>query len=420
MTTYNILKLLVLTALLLGGNPHFAGAQSLAELLQIAVKNDPQLKAQMYEYQAALEKTAQVGVLPEPEFAMGVFLLPVETRVGPQRVRMSASQMLPWMGSLDAQKDAVNEQAKVKLQQVAVSQNQLLYNIKTLYYELYEMQKRVNILEENTAILQTFEQLALIKFEAGMSSMVNVIRTQMEMKKLQNDIASIKDKMAVKTIKINRHLYRNLTDEIVIPKELPTPQLPQLKENLIAAIAAENPSLQMLQMQQAAIEKRKTASAFSSKPTFGVGLEYAMVTKRNDMDVAKNGRDILMPKASVKIPLYKAKYQAQIKEQDYQLLAVQEKENYLQHQLLAALEQAYIEYEEAQKRIILYQEQIVLAKTGLDILVTDYSTAGKDFEDVLQMQEQIIAYKIAIVNALNDQWQIVAFVESLYMPGGEN
>jgi hypothetical protein len=74
----------------------------LSSYLQTAAENNPGLKARFNEYMAALEIAPQVKSLPDPQLAFGYFIQPVETRVGPQQFKISASQMFPWFGTLKA------------------------------------------------------------------------------------------------------------------------------------------------------------------------------------------------------------------------------------------------------------------------------------------------------------------------------
>ncbi|MEZ4932956.1 MAG: hypothetical protein R2788_12665 [Saprospiraceae bacterium] len=92
--------------------PFHTNAQSIDELLQIAASENPGLKALEKEYLAALEKAPQVSQLPDPELGVGVFPLPVETRLGAQIVRVGATQMLPWPGTLDGRADLETTKAK--------------------------------------------------------------------------------------------------------------------------------------------------------------------------------------------------------------------------------------------------------------------------------------------------------------------
>ncbi|MCO6492673.1 MAG: hypothetical protein J5I98_29920, partial [Phaeodactylibacter sp.] len=94
-------------ALLLFISLQRSSAQSLDGLLLAADSANLELKALYQDYLAALEKAPQVSQLPEPEAGLGVFPLPVETRLGPQWVRLSATQMFPWKGTLEARKNVV-------------------------------------------------------------------------------------------------------------------------------------------------------------------------------------------------------------------------------------------------------------------------------------------------------------------------
>ena len=78
-----------------------AGAQDVIDrYLVLAAENNPGLRSRFNAYMAALETVPQAGALPDPQLAFAYFIRPVETRLGPQEFRISASQMFPWFGTL--------------------------------------------------------------------------------------------------------------------------------------------------------------------------------------------------------------------------------------------------------------------------------------------------------------------------------
>ena len=58
--------------------------------------------------------------------------------------------------------------------------------------------------------------------------------------------------------------------------------------------------------------------------------------------------------------------------------------------------------------IKLYDQQIVTTKQVTDLLLTDYSNSGKDYEEVLRMQQQLLKYKIAKIKAIKDYYTALA------------
>jgi hypothetical protein len=61
-----------------------ARGQTLEDYLIIAAKNNPNLKAKYFQYQAALERVPQVGALPDPQLGFSFFIMPMERYIGDQ------------------------------------------------------------------------------------------------------------------------------------------------------------------------------------------------------------------------------------------------------------------------------------------------------------------------------------------------
>ena len=107
------------------------GQKLLDNYLITAAENNPGLKAKFNEYMAALEVAPQVSALPDPQFAFSYFIQPIETRVGPQKVKISVSQMFPWLGRLQANEDAATQKAKAKHEIFNDAQSRLYYDVST-------------------------------------------------------------------------------------------------------------------------------------------------------------------------------------------------------------------------------------------------------------------------------------------------
>ena len=138
-------------------------AQTPDSLLQIAVANNQELQALRLSYQAALEKAPQVSQLPNPEVGVGAFILPVETRLGPQRARLSLTQMFPWFGTLQAQEDWALAEAHALFERIAGLELALKYRIDQAYFGLYELTATQKILQESIGLLQALKEVAEAK-----------------------------------------------------------------------------------------------------------------------------------------------------------------------------------------------------------------------------------------------------------------
>jgi len=71
------------------------------------------------------------------------------------------------------------------------------------------------------------------------------------------------------------------------------------------------------------------------------------------------------------------------------------------------------DFSDSERRIELNNNQSVIAKKVLDVLITSYSTNSKDFEEVLRIERQLLGYKLAEQKAIIDNNASVAFMNYL-------
>lgn len=387
--------------------------------LQKAVENNPGLQAKFSEYYAALEKVPQVGSLPNPQAMFGYYILPVETRVGARRFDVILSQSFPWFGTLAASKDEASQWAATHYQAFRVEKNELYYQVKEVYYLLWFADRSIAIYQEYLNILDLQEQFTLKEVEAAISSLANVLRIQMEQKEITAQLEWLQDSRKTLEAEMNSLLNQPLETSLVVG-DLPALLSPDTNQNnLLDSIIVNNPSVKNLQEQQIAWEKQKKVAQKNGMPSFGVGISYASISQRMDMDVPKNGQDMLMPMATISIPLFRNKYKAMIKEADYRMQGVQHELDNTNNMLIAEFVLAVNQYRDTERKTKLYQELLKQAQETLEILTTAYMAANEDYEEVLRMQQQLLKYRLELEHAKSNQNMAVALLDKLRAKGIE-
>jgi len=387
--------------------------QELRDYLKTAAQNNPGLKAKFRDYLAAVEIVPQVGALPDPVVAFGYYVSAVETRVGPQRFRASAAQPFPWPGLLGAKEDVATEMAKSKLEAFEDAKSKLFYDVKSTYYNLYFLQKGIDITVENMDILNTFKQLALIKLEAGQASAVDELRVEMEIADLENQLAFLQDSKYEMQVRFNNLLNVDGQNPVIIPDVLWEDEPTLQRSELMDSIAVQNHRIKQIEHRILSWDSQKTVADKMGMPKFIVGFSYATVNKRNKADFkgSGNGKDALMlPQVGVTIPLYRKKYRAMVQEATLHMAAAEfEKEDKI-NQLSTLFERGYKDFRDGNRRVTLYENQLKLAKQALDILLAEYSTDSKDFEEVLRMERKALKYELELDKARADKNAAVAFI----------
>ncbi|MEM9261053.1 MAG: TolC family protein, partial [Bacteroidota bacterium] len=288
--------------------------QSLAQLRAELQTNNLELQALQYEYQAVLERPAQVGQLPDPEVGIGGFPLPVETRLGPQQLRISATQMIPWPGRLKQEQDVVRAEALLYWERWRARELELRFDLEMAYYELWEVAEQQRILTQQLALLQSQEQLALAEVESGRGTSIAVLRIDLQKQQLIEQL----DLLAFQRIAPEsclRELLAWPADRfLTLPTTGPFPVLVLNRDSINAQIQSEHPDLRYWQAQTAVSQERVHLNTFAAKPSFGVGVDYIAVGQRDNAVISNNGRDVVQLKASIRLPIQQQRYRA--KEQE--------------------------------------------------------------------------------------------------------
>lgn len=390
--------------------PLVVKGQSLDDYLKTAAENNPGLKAKYAEFEAAMQRIPQIGSLPDPTFSYGYFISPVETRVGAQRMKFSLSQMFPWFGTLAAQKDATALMAQAKYQAFLDAKNEVFRSVKMAYYPLAELEHIIQLQEENLEILKSYQSISTSEFKNGKASMVDVLRTNIMINDAETELEILKAKRKPLQAAFNNLLNRNSEEEIVVG---------ELSEDLIMDTGLTNeqlqanPKLAELDEKMKAAEAQGLAAKKMGLPKVGVGMDYVLVDKRTDMAVPDNGKDVFMPMVSVSLPIYRKKYNAMSKEAELMREAAAMMKEQTINNLSTAFEMAQFEMEKARQVTELMNEQVEQTRQALDLLLVAYGNSGKDFEEVLRMQQQLLKYEIAQTGAIKDFYIALSKLEYL-------
>ena len=403
---------IVILAILLFLIPNVVSAQSnLENYMKTAAENNPGLKAKFNDYMAALELIPQVKALPDPQVAFAFFVLPVETRLGPQNFRFSASQMFPWFGTLSTKAEVASQNAKVKYEEFLEARSKLFNELRSTYFNIYVNRRAIEITAENIEILSSLQKLVTIKIEAGLVSAVDELRIEMETADLENQLALLIDKQKLLEIMFNNLLNSDKDIEITTPETLWDTNLELSREQVLDSIWENNHQLLSLSLQEQALKYRKELAFKYGKPSFSVGFEYISIGSGSDNLAGTDA--FVFPKVGITIPLYRNKYKAMLNEIVYLQEAKEFEKSDKQNLLETILENAWKDYTDGHRRIHLYAAQLELARQTIQLLETEYSTGNTSFEEILRMERKLLKYSLELEKARADKQAAISFISYL-------
>ena len=378
-----------------------------------AALNNPSIKLLYQQYEILKLKAPQIGGLPDLQFGFGYYISPVETRVGPQQATIGVSQSFPWFGQLDAQQKAAIESANVVLEEFNNERSKINFNVAAIYYSMYVLHKAILITEENITLLKTMKALANVKFESGNASMVDVLRVEIELGELENQLAYLKDSKKPLNLEFEQLLNNNLAEEVTFPEILWDEEFAISKDLIQDSVVAANPSILSLEHELLSYDQEVIAAKKIGSPSFTLGLNYTVVGDRLDYSGIDSGRDVILPTIGVRIPLYRKKYAALIKEKEVARESVGLKKETLSNELITNLAKGFRDYDDAVRRVALNGKLEIYAEQALELLMADYTSAEANLYDVIQMDRALLKYKLELEKARADQNTSVAYINYL-------
>ena len=380
-------KIIITISLFLG---LLTKAQSLQDYLTIVSENNPELQAIQYRYESALEKVNEVGSLPNTTIAVGYFAQEVETRVGAQKAKISATQMLPWFGTLSAKQESAHFNAAAQLNNLDFMKRKLFLDVKAAYFELFELKEKERLTLENIEILKTFETLALNELENNRATMVDVLKIRMEKNELLNQLHRVQENFNAKKIGFNLLLNRDENSAVTIVKNI----VSQDSEVFNKAQISSNPKILQFENLQSSLEKSELAIKKEGLPTIGIGLDYGIVEKRNVNDLVDNGKDIIMPMVSVSFPLFSKKYRSKQKQLQLDQKAIETSKVNTLNELYTIFEKSKSELANSKVSIATQINNIKEAESAKKILLSAYETSTVDFEQLIEIQQLQLKFEL--------------------------
>jgi len=444
-----------------------AQSDSLTYYLELSAKNNPSVLQKFTEYQAALQKVPQVGSLPDPELNLGVFLSPMELVGGKQVADIRLMQMFPWFGVLKNAKDEMSLMAKAKFESFREAKLQLFYDVQRTWNELQKVQQAIRINEKNLEILHSIERLSLVKFKtasasggvssggsvtsgisqssasgssgmntmggnagtstpqasamsaspmasSGGSGLADIYRIQMETGELENSIALFKNQHQTIAARFNNYLNRKPQSTVTLPDKLDADSLGLTISVIADSMLQNSPMLGMLEYEQQSLEARKLMVTKMGYPMVGLGVNYSLIGKDiNSMSPDMNGVDMIMPMMTITLPIYRKKYKAM--QEEVELMKTANKQGYQATANLLQTEyyEAIQLYQDARRRMKLYDNQHELADKSLNILMKSFSVSGSGLTDVLRIRQQALDYELKKIEAISDNNTAIAWLKRL-------
>ena len=392
----------------------FIETLELPNLIRVAVERSPKVRAAKARWQATIEQYPQVTALPDPMFMYGYYMRSVETRVGPQRHRLSFSQTFPYPGTLDAAGEVVKkaiEIERVKHEQVI---RDLIVELKLSYHELAYLQRAVELTRQNHELVVSILTIATARYAEGEAILNDVLKAQSQLAQLEYDLILLKELQLVEHANINGILSvpstTSLGTTVPVAYEPLDVTLSDIEKQALS-------KRQELQIAGLAVEKATegiTLAELQTKPMLKFDLMAIETGKALMMDAPDSGKDPFTIGIGVTIPWSSLKNSSKVREAQKNQEVVTANKHSLEDATRVALRKVYFRLENARRLVELYENTLIpQAGAAIELAETWHQEGPKSIAGFLETQSVWLNFNLARLRAMADYQQNVARLEQL-------
>jgi outer membrane protein TolC len=375
--------------------PRIDGSATVDDYVRYAFLNNPGLTASFRRWKAAIERIPQARSLDDPALTYEYSLDQKDFLH-----RFAVSQMIPGIGKLDFRGRKSLAEAEAASHEFEAARLMLYGEVVTSFYEYDFLRRAAAVTEENSRLLADMENVVQAKYKTGAASFADLIKVQVELDRLKNELATLNDERSARSAKLASLLNFPVDGPLPWPVMTPSAQGLVADEGLMGILRDLNPELQSLD----AMVRREQASVGLARrnryPDFMVGAGLMVLP---GMEGGSDETEAALM-AGITLPIWQGKYSAEIREAEaMQEAAVAQRDN-MENGLKAELKMAIFKTKDAERRIKLFSESLVpKAEQACEVARQEFSAGKADFMTLIDAQRTLLEFKRMHERAVTDR-----------------
>ena len=382
---------------------------TLPELIQEALAKNPEIQAARKQWEASASRIAQARSLDDPTLQVQWWNAPESFNLGrSQNTIIGLSQKFPFPGKLSLKEEVANRSAEITEQALRAKERDLTARVKQTYYDLFLAHKAIQIHHEQVDLLKQFFEIANARFRAGKGSQVDVLKAQVELSTLYQQLPVLEQRRDTAQAKLNTLLDRDPRFPLEPPQQPREGRFDKDLEELFQIAVTARPELKAGELAIQRNERSRSLAFREYLPDLNVGFQ------RFQNFQARDGFGAVV---SINMPFAfwtKPKYDAAVHEAAAAVAAARADlhtaENLTRFQIRDLLAKVRASWEVA----VLYRTTVLpQAGQSVEAARVGYRTGRTGFLDLIEADRTLREFQLAYHRALVEREHRLAELEQV-------
>ena len=381
----------------------------LPELIHEVLARNPELVAARKQWEAATHRITPARSLDDPILSVQLWNFPQTFNVTKSDNSIfGLSQNLPFPGKLALKGDVASRSAEMTEQAVRAKERELVARFKQTYYDLFLVQKEVQIHHEQIDLLKQFFEIANAKFRAGKGSQVDVLKAQVELSLLFQHLPVLEQRRETAEAMLNTLLDRAPTSPLGIAQEPSQLPLEMPLDDLHRLALDDRPELKAAELDVRRSEQSHALAQRQYYPDFNVAFQRFQNFQAND----GFGAYVAM---SIPFAFWtKPKYDAGVQEAAAAVAVAQAQQHTLENLTRFQINDLLAKLRATDQVATLYRTTILpQAEQSLEAARVGYRAGKAGFLDLIDTQRAWRGFQLEYFMALVDRQHRLAELEQV-------
>lgn len=378
-------------------------------LVQEAMERSPKILGARERHAALKEKIPQAGALEDPMLGFGVVNLPNNFDFNQEDMTMkeiSVSQKFPFPGKRGLSEEVAAKEAEAGAAEVDDIANQVVRDVKTTFYDLSHVYRAMEVTQRNKSLLEELAKITRTRYSLGQGIQEDVIRNQVEISKMVDDLIMLEQKKRALAAKLNYLLNRPQKTPLGQPAELDFSRVAFSIEELQQQAIEDNPMLKALKQEIAARRKNVELAKRDYLPDFSLKFAYGQRDDRLDMYTGM---------IEMSLPIFiQSKQERKVAEGYADVRSAQAKYDSAQNEILYMIADMGSMVQRLERKNELYRTGIIpQARLQIDTAMSAYMVNKADFMTLLDSRMKLYRYELEYHDALTEYEKSLAALEAV-------
>jgi outer membrane protein TolC len=390
---------------------------SLQQATARALEANPDLAAMHAKALALADIPAQQGSLPDPRLTLNLANLPVDTFSNTQepmtQMQIGLSQALPYPGKLALRQQIATFEGEAAAYDVEEQRLMLIRDVKTVWWNLYYLDRAMETVERNQELLRQLEAVAQQKYRVGNGLQQDVLLAQLELSKLLETRLGLEKMRHNEGDRLKTLLDFPMDQAIKLRADSPVSlPKPVAFDDLIDLANANRPLLSSLGKRLEAARLKVDLAEKDYLPDFALGAAYGY---RNGLNANGSERaDFASLSFSMNLPFFAAsRYDHAFSQRSKEKLAQQLALRNSRKKVEAEISTAISDFRIAVDEVTLFNQGIIpQAKQTVGSMLAGYQVNKVDFLNLIRAQTSVYNYETRYWKAFSTANQAFARLEA--------